>query len=90
MSIRNKVSKIIPADEVGKVFSLCSTIEATMPFIGSIIYTNIFALSIATMPGMIYQFGALVILLALCVYVFEELYCNRNAENSTSSEVETA
>lgn len=49
--------------------------DALIPIIGSLIYTNIFSLSISTYPGLIYQFSAFVILLSLVVIVFERIYC---------------
>lgn len=86
ISARTKLSKIVSADEVGKIFSLSSTIDALIPIIGSLIYTNLFSISISTFPGLIYQFSAFVMFLSLVVIVFERIYCpvieNSSAERS--------
>ena len=84
LAIRNRISKIVPQDEVGKIFSLCSTIEATLPFFGSIIYTTIFSASITTYPGLVFQFSAGIIALSFGLMVFEELYCNSDRYNNNN------
>ena len=71
------MSRIIPSDEVGKIFSLLSTVEATMPFFGSVIYANLFALSIANYTGLIFQLSAALMVLAAGLAVFQELYCGK-------------
>ncbi len=73
--MRNKVSKLIPSNEVGKVFSVLSTLEATMPFFGSLVYSNIFAATLATYPGAIFLMSAAIMLGTLLACIFNEMYC---------------
>ncbi|KAJ6220727.1 hypothetical protein RDWZM_006539 [Blomia tropicalis] len=78
LGIRNKISKIVPANEIGKIFSIGTTFEASLPFFASIIYTSLFSASIEHFPGLTYQFGAFLMVISLSLTVFVELYCNKN------------
>lgn len=79
VAARTKISKIVSAEEVGKIFSLSTTMEAIVPMIGSLIYTNIFSVTISFYPGAIYQFSAFIVILSLIVIVFDEYYCPINS-----------
>lgn len=89
ISARTKLSKIVATDEVGKIFSLSSTMDALIPIIGSLVYTNLFSISISTYPGLIYQFSAFVVVLSLVVIVFEEFYCPMKSLNESAEEERT-
>ena len=88
ISARTKLSKIVSTDEVGKIFSLSSTMDALVPIIGSLIYSNLFTASISSYPGAIYQFSAFVMVLSLVVIVFEEFYCPMKSRYQSLEEVD--
>lgn len=75
ITIRNRISRLVPAEELGKIFALCQTVESVMPFIGSLIFSHLFSLTISTYPGLIYQFSASLVLLSMGIFIFERLYC---------------
>lgn len=75
VSAKSKFSKIIPLNEIGKIYSLSGTIDAINPLFGSIIYSNIFALSIGTYTGLVYHFSCFLMLLSIVALIVEERYC---------------
>ena len=79
ISVKTKLSKIIAEDEVGKVFSLSSTIEALVPFAASLIYSNLFSLTIGTYPGLFYLFSCCLMTVSLMVMVIERCFCPVNS-----------
>lgn len=78
ISIRTKLSKVVPEEEIGKIFSFISTFESIVPFVGTFLFTSIFSATISFYPGLVYQTAAGLILLALVTVVFEELYCEHD------------
>jgi len=76
------MSKIVPGDEVGKIFSIIATLEAGIPIFASPSYANLFAVSISDYPGLIYQFSAIVMTISMAVTVFEELKFKPNPNES--------
>lgn len=74
ISIRAIVSKLVESDEVGKIFSIVATLESAIPIFASPAFANLFAATIATYPGTIYQFSAAVMVLSACVAIFQDLY----------------
>ena len=74
ISIRAIVSKLVDGDEVGKIFSVVATLESAIPIFASPAYSNLFAATIATFPGAIYQFSAAVMVLSAVVAIFQDLY----------------
>ncbi|KAH9398144.1 hypothetical protein TYRP_019150, partial [Tyrophagus putrescentiae] len=73
--IRTKLSKVIPADEVGKIFCVSCTLEALVPLVSSVIYSFLFSISISTYPTLIYQFSAFIALISLVVLTYEVYKC---------------
>lgn len=69
--IRSHISRILPGNEVGKMFSLIAMFEALLPFTGSLIMSIILNASIQFYPALVFQFAAFsqTIGLALLVYV---------------------
>lgn len=75
ITIRNKLSRLVEPEELGKIYALGQTMESLMPFVGSLLFSNIFALTISSFPGTIYHFSAGIVLLSVCLFVFERLWC---------------
>lgn len=76
IGVRTRLSKLISKNELGKIFSLYTSLEAFLPFIASYIYSNIFTHSISTYPGLVYQFSAFISLTTLIVILTEEAFFN--------------
>ncbi|KAH7636323.1 hypothetical protein HUG17_10293 [Dermatophagoides farinae] len=72
--LKTKISKLIPKDEVGKIFSVISTIESLVPFLGTLIFSTIFSASVSTYPTLIYHVSAAMTLLGLILALFQDLY----------------
>ena len=75
MSANSKLSKIIPKQDAGKIFSLNSTVQAIVPLTATLIYTKLFALSISTYPGLIYHFSCLLMIITIGLLTVEDLFC---------------
>ncbi|KAH9528385.1 hypothetical protein DERF_002338 [Dermatophagoides farinae] len=56
--MKTKIARLIPKDEVGKIFSLISTLESLAPFLGTLIFSTIFSASVSTYPTLIYHAAA--------------------------------
>ena len=71
--IRSLISKIVPKTELGKVFSLLSSLEAAVPLIISPIVVNIYKATIDQFPGSVFAvfsgIYALVSITLLLVYL---------------------
>ncbi|KAH9398236.1 hypothetical protein TYRP_019246 [Tyrophagus putrescentiae] len=85
ISTKTKLASVIPEDEIGKIFSISSVIEAMIPFAASLIYSTIFTLSIASFPGAIYLFSCVVMIVSMLLLLAEKLFCPvAKRVNSTS------
>lgn len=74
--MKTKISKLIPKDQVGKIFSVISTIESLVPFLGTLIFSTIFSASVSTYPTLIYHVSAFITLIGLILALFQDLYFN--------------
>ncbi|XP_075679160.1 uncharacterized protein LOC113795458 isoform X3 [Dermatophagoides pteronyssinus] len=72
--LKTEIAKLIPKDEVGKIFSVISTFESLAPFVGTLIFSTIFSASVTTYPTLIYHVGAAITLLCLIMALFHDLY----------------
>ena len=70
--IRSMISKIGPEGDLGKIFSLLSSLEATAPIISSPLLSLVYNASIETFPGAVYllQCGLFLIVSGIIGYVF--------------------
>lgn len=80
IAIRSMVSSIVEPNEIGKIFSLMTTLESSLPLLSALIYTALFSASITYLPGLIYQFSGLLFLLTFVVYIGEEFYSQQQVD----------
>jgi len=70
VGIRSYLTKIVEPNELGRVYSLMSAIDASLPVVSSLIFTPLFRRTIDTMPNL--SFSAVCVGLAagiMCLYV---------------------
>ncbi|XP_075585866.1 uncharacterized protein LOC124498504 [Dermatophagoides farinae] len=72
--MKTEIARLIPKDEVGKIFSLISTLESLAPFLGTLIFSTIFSASVSTYPTLIYHAAAALTLVCLILALFQDLY----------------
>lgn len=65
--ITSYLSKLIPSDEFGKIFSLRSLISAPTPVLASFIYTMLYNKTIDEFPSAIFLLSAAILLLSLYI-----------------------
>jgi len=82
VAIRTRQSKLVPKEEVGKLFSVSSVIEGLVPLLSSLIFTTIFSATISTHPGAAFHFSALVLLLSLALITGEACCCRVKKEGN--------
>ena len=80
ITIRNRLSRLVGPEELGKIFALGQSIESLMPFFGSLLFSSLFSLTIGSYPGTIYHFSAGIVLLSVCLFVFERMWCKKEEE----------
>lgn len=74
VAIRSRLSKLLPHDEVGKIFSLVCTLELSIPLAGSALFTSIFTATIDSYIGLVYQLMAALLIPALAIFCWLDLY----------------
>ncbi|XP_068219406.1 probable peptidoglycan muropeptide transporter SLC46 [Palaemon carinicauda] len=67
---RSILSKIVPDEEIGKVFSMTAAFEAAVPLMSSPLYTLVYNTSIKSFPGAVYLMTSLFFLFPFCTYVW--------------------
>ncbi|KAF7491988.1 hypothetical protein SSS_06768 [Sarcoptes scabiei] len=72
--VKTKLSKIVPSNEIGKIFSLTSILEALSPSIGTLIFTLVFNANVDRYPTLPFHVGASITILTTIIIIFEELY----------------
>uniref|UniRef100_T1J6Z1 Major facilitator superfamily (MFS) profile domain-containing protein n=1 Tax=Strigamia maritima TaxID=126957 RepID=T1J6Z1_STRMM len=80
--IRTVLSKIVMRAEQGKITAVMGAVEAAMPAIGSIMFTQVYNMTRITLPGAIYIMSATLALIpAIC---FGWIYAQRRNLNRSS------
>ncbi|XP_047997086.1 proton-coupled folate transporter-like [Leguminivora glycinivorella] len=73
--IRSQISKVLPKDEVAKMYSLVSCVEAVMPIFGPILFNWAYYCTLAVFPGFIYVIsGGLFTVCLILVIIANILY----------------
>ncbi|XP_064095307.1 probable peptidoglycan muropeptide transporter SLC46 [Macrobrachium nipponense] len=67
---RSILSKIVPDEEIGKVFSMTAAFETAVPLMSSPVYTLVYNNSITSFPGAVYLMTALFYVGPFCTYVW--------------------
>ncbi|XP_066957091.1 lysosomal proton-coupled steroid conjugate and bile acid symporter SLC46A3-like [Macrobrachium rosenbergii] len=70
---RAVISKLVPQEEVGAIFSLLASWEAIVPLISAPVYTFVYNVTVATFPGTIYFVSAAATAVSLLIYLFNSL-----------------
>ena len=89
VTIRSMISKVGPEEDLGKIFSLVSSLEATSPIISSPLLSFVYNSSIETFPGAVYlvQCGFFLIVGIVIAYVFYVQVRNNPVQYGTLSTV---
>jgi len=76
LAVRSQVSKLVPREEQGKVFSLLGTVETIIPLIASVLYTEVYNATVNTVSGTVFfmSAGILLIPLVLVLYLIVDLF----------------
>lgn len=56
--IRSLLTKILPIEDIAKVFALMSAIEGLCPLIAPVVYNSLYEITLGTFPGAIYLLSA--------------------------------
>ncbi|UXI18814.1 lipopolysaccharide-induced tumor necrosis factor-alpha factor [Sarcoptes scabiei] len=72
--IKTKISKLIDSDEIGKIFSVISTLESLAPPWATLIFTTIFSASIDHYPTLIFHLASFISVICLSLALFQELF----------------
>ncbi|XP_073847557.1 probable peptidoglycan muropeptide transporter SLC46 [Musca autumnalis] len=64
--LRTVLTNLLPANELGKIFSFISAIQAFMPFVASPLYTIIYRSTLTSFPGLFNVINANLFIVAIC------------------------
>lgn len=68
--MRAYLSKLVEPDEIGRVFTIQSTIDASIPLLSSVVFSNLFAATIDSMPNLSFSAVALGLQVSIiCIFV---------------------
>lgn len=67
ISIRAELSVLVKVCNIGKIYSLLTTLETLFPFVGGVIYSELFVFTLTTYPGLVYHFSAFTFLVSTFV-----------------------
>ncbi|XP_065203637.1 probable peptidoglycan muropeptide transporter SLC46 [Planococcus citri] len=89
--LRLFLSRIVGKDELGKVFSLLSTSQSITPMFAAMLYSTVFNLTIATMPGVVFFLSAILFLFVLvCLVVLVKMYVPDSTRRSLAVTEDTS
>lgn len=66
---RSVISKLVPGDEIGAVFSLLASWEALVPLFSGPVYTLVYSHTIDIFPGVIYFVSSGATAIAALIYL---------------------
>ncbi|XP_068620175.1 probable peptidoglycan muropeptide transporter SLC46 [Battus philenor] len=72
--IRSMLTKMLPADDIAKVFALMCAIEAIVPLISPAIYSSLYAYTIKSFPGAIYILSSAITGLSVILLGFVQYF----------------
>ncbi|XP_076347160.1 putative peptidoglycan muropeptide transporter SLC46 [Tachypleus tridentatus] len=70
ISIRSRLSKLVPQDELGKVFAMLATIESVIPVLGNSMFSLLYNTTININPGISYVVASSFAILPIIVFVW--------------------
>ncbi|XP_068214719.1 lysosomal proton-coupled steroid conjugate and bile acid symporter SLC46A3-like [Palaemon carinicauda] len=74
---RAVISKLVPPEEVGAIFSLLASWEALVPLFSAPVYTFVYNSTVEAFPGTIYFVSASVTAVSLLIYLFNSMVRNK-------------
>jgi len=74
IGVRAFITQFIPRNEISRLFSIIMTFEMVQPFIGSLIYSNIFAYSIDFYPTLAFHVTSLILIIGLVILTRMDMY----------------
>nr|XP_053632535.1 proton-coupled folate transporter-like isoform X2 [Cherax quadricarinatus] len=77
---RSIISKVVPREELGKVFSLLASWESIIPLLSNPLYTFLYNATIKVFPGAMYFLNAIFFINASVIYIW--IFSNRRDERS--------
>jgi len=80
IAMRSIISKLVPADELGKIYSLFGVSEALMPLAYGPLYTFIYSRTIETFPGAYFIAGSGLTLPAFFIFLWLYFEHKKDAE----------
>lgn len=83
VAIRSHVSKIVPKEEISRIFSLIATIEAFVPFLGTFYQTAIFNWTINQYPSFVFHFTSFLLFIPLIIFILIDLKHVNSIEEKT-------
>ncbi|KAJ0174070.1 hypothetical protein K1T71_010216 [Dendrolimus kikuchii] len=72
--IRSLLTKILPLEDIAKVFALMSAVEALCPLLSPVMYNSLYEFTIGTFPGAIYFLSAAISVLCVIFVGFVQYY----------------
>ena len=80
IGVRTYISKIIPLNELGKVFTLLSIIDTTAPMLASAVLTYVFKLTIDWFPGTCFVLNAILLLIGSLAIIWIKIITQMPSE----------
>jgi hypothetical protein len=78
VGMRSHLSRIVDKDELGKVFSLIASLDATAPLLASVFFTLIFTQTLDFFPGAVFEATAVMLFVPLFVMIWIDINYNNN------------
>ena len=72
---RALISKSVPPEELGAIFSVLASFEAVIPLASSPLYTCVYNASLHVFPGAVFMLSAVLFAVAGMLFVYVELDC---------------
>lgn len=71
---RAVISNTAPPNDIGKIFSLTTSIESLTPLLSAPVYTFVYKKTIPWYPGAFYLISATVYFICLCLMIFARIF----------------
>ena len=75
--LRNKLTDLVEMNELGRFFSVLELCMSGTPFVGALVYSNIFSAVVSFNPGIIYYATSMIYLIIISISLFEQFFCKR-------------